>query len=179
MQTYTAARPGEYEFPAYFAGYVSLAHAGDVLETLRRQVGETLSLVSGFTEERAGLGYEPGKWTVKELVGHVIDTERVFSYRALCIARGDAASLPGMDQDLYVSNADFNSRTLESLAGEFERVRASTIDLLAHLDERAWLRRGTSNGNTLSVRALAHVIAGHEAHHARILRERYLGGREG
>ncbi len=174
MQTYTAARPGADEFPAYFAGYVSLAPEGDVLETLRRQTGETLALLSRFTEERAANAYEPGKWTVKELVGHVIDTERVFAYRALCMARGDTADLPGMDQDLYAAHADSNSRTLASLAAEFERARASTLDLLAHLDERAWLRRGKANGNEVSVRALAHVIAGHEAHHARVLRERYL-----
>ncbi|HYN86817.1 MAG TPA: DinB family protein [Pyrinomonadaceae bacterium] len=176
MDTYTAARPGEDEYPAYFNGYVSRVPAGDVLETLRRQLPETLDLLGGVSEERAGQSYEPGKWTVKELVGHCIDSERVFAYRALAIARGETTPLPGFDQDLYAANVDFNSRTLRSLAEEFARVRASTLDLLTNLDRRAWERRGTANDNTMSVRALAHIIAGHVTHHAHVLRERYLGG---
>ncbi|HEX5709364.1 MAG TPA: DinB family protein [Pyrinomonadaceae bacterium] len=175
MDTHTAARPGEDEYPAYFKGYVSRVPEGDVLETLRRQSAETLDALRGVSEERAAESYEPGKWTIKELVGHVIDSERVFAYRALAIARGDTASLPSMDQDLYVANADFNSRTLPSLVDELERVRATTLDLLSNLDARAWARRGTANESVMSVRALAHIIAGHEAHHASILRERYLG----
>jgi hypothetical protein len=111
---------------------------------------------------------------VKQLAGHVSDGERVFAYRALCIARGDTASLPGMDQNIYVEHANFDARTILSLAEELERVRATTLDLLGHLDEEAWLRRGTANESRMSVRALAHVIAGHEAHHLKVLRERYL-----
>lgn len=176
MDTYTAARPGDDEYPAYFNGYVSRVPEGDVLDTLTRQLPETMALLRSIPEERAGQAYEPGKWTIKELVGHVIDSERVFAYRTLAIARGDTTPLPGFDQDVYAANVDFNSRTLDSLAGEFARVRASTLDLLANLDRRAWERRGTANENTMSVRALAHIIAGHVTHHAHVLREKYLGG---
>ena len=174
MPPYTAARPGADEYPAYFEDYVSLVPAGDVLQTLGRQIDDTLATLRGIDEERAAASYAPGKWTVKQLAGHVVDSERVFAYRALCIARGDTAPLPGMDQNVYVEHANFDARPLASLADELERVRATTLDLLGHLDEPAWLRRGTANGSQMSVRALAHIIAGHELHHARVLRERYL-----
>jgi uncharacterized damage-inducible protein DinB len=174
MNNFKTVRPETAEYPEYFEGYVSLVPEGDVIETLRRQFAETLTLLSGITEERASAGYAPGKWSVKELLGHVSDAERVFAYRALCIARGDTQSLPGMDQDVYVAHANFNARTLADLTEEFKHVRASTIDLLSHLDEAAWQRRGVANEKSMSVRALAHIIAGHEAHHAGVLRERYL-----
>ena len=175
MSAHTATRPGRDEYPQDAEGYVSLVPAGDVVETLERQLEETLALLrDGFTEESAGRGYEPGKWSVKEVVGHMADGERVFAYRALCIARGDTAPLPGMNQDDYMRFANFNARTLSDLAQEFAHVRAATLDLLRNLDEAAWLRRGVANDNETSVRALAHVIAGHEAHHVRVLRERYL-----
>ena len=174
MPAHTAARPGADEYPAYFEGYVSLVPAGDVLDTLAGQITETLRTLRDIPEGRAGLAYAPGKWTIRQLVGHVVDSERVFAYRALCIARGDTAPLPGMDQNVYVEHANFDARTLRDLAGELERVRATTLDLLRNLDEAAWLRRGTANGSEMSVRALAHIIAGHEAHHVKVLRERYL-----
>lgn len=174
MTDFKSERPSPGEYPSYFEGYVSLVPEGDVVETLSRQIEETVSLLGGVSEESAGESYEPGKWSVKELVGHVIDAERVFAYRVLAIARGDDQPLPGMDQEVYVRHADFNGRTLESLVAEFGRARASTLDLLRHLDEAAWARRGVANGNESSVRALAHVMAGHEAHHVRVLRERYL-----
>ena len=174
MPAYTSAPPGADEYPAYFEGYVSLVPEGDVLQTLGRQIDDTLGILRAVSEERAARSYAPGKWTMKQLAGHLVDSERVFAYRALCIARGDTASLPGMDQNVYVEHANFDARTLASLADELARVRATTLDLLGHLDEPAWLRRGTANGNEMSVRALAHIIAGHEAHHVRVLRERYL-----
>jgi uncharacterized damage-inducible protein DinB len=174
MLAHTAARPGADEYPAYFEGYVSLVPTGNVLHTLGRQIDDTLAALRGVTEERAGTSYAPGKWTVKQLAGHVADSERVFAYRVLCIARGDTAPLPGMDQNVYVEHANFDARALASLADELKHVRASTLDLLTHLDEPAWLRRGTANESRMSVRALAHIIAGHEAHHLNVLRERYL-----
>ena len=174
MTEFKSARPEPEEYPPYAEGYVSLVAAGDVLETLGRQVEETTALLARIPEERAGEGYEPGKWSVKELVGHMIDAERVFAYRALCIARGETASLPGMEQDDYVAHANSNARTLADLISEFTHVRASTLDLLRHLDEQAWLRRGVANGKPASVRALAHIIAGHERHHLNVLSTRYL-----
>jgi hypothetical protein len=172
---FKSSRPGREEYPPYFEGYVSLVGEGDLVEILGRQIEVTAELLRGVAEERAGEAYEPGKWSVKELVGHLLDAERVFAYRVLCIARGDTASLPGMDQDTYVRGANFNARTLSDLVGELERVRATTLDLLRSLDREAWGRHGVANGNEITVRALAHVIAGHEAHHVRVLRERYLG----
>ncbi len=174
MPDFKSERPKATEYPSYFEGYVSLAPEGDVIETLTRQIEQTTSILRAVEEERAGESYEPGKWSIKELVGHLIDSERVFSYRVLSIARGDTQSLPGMDQDVYARHANFNARTLSSLVEELGRVRASTLDLFRHLDEEAWARRGTANDNEVTVRALAHIVAGHEAHHIKVLRERYL-----
>ena len=174
MSDFTSERPEANEYPSYFEGYVSLVPAGDVLETLRRQTGDTLELLNGVEEARAGVAYAPGKWSLKEVVGHVVDSERVFAYRALCIARGETASLPGMNQDDYVRHANFNARRLADMIAEFQHVRMATLDLLHNLDEAAWLRRGVANENETSVRAIAHLIAGHEAHHVQIIRARYL-----
>jgi uncharacterized damage-inducible protein DinB len=168
-----AARPAPNEYAPYYEGYVSLVE-GDVLETLERQGAETAALLGRLTEEQGDSRYAPGKWSVKELVGHVIDAERVFAYRALRIARGDRTPLPGFDQDPYVANSNAAGRTLPSLADEFSHVRASTLALLRSLDDAAWSRSGVASDNEVTVRALAHIIAGHETHHIKILRERYL-----
>lgn len=172
--TSTAARPGAGEYAPYYEKYVSLVPAGDIVETLRRQSSDTLALLGGVDDARALSRYEPGKWSVKEVVGHILDSERVFAYRALRFARGDETPLPGYDQDAYVSAANFDARPLASLAADFGRVRASTVSLFESLDPEAWTRRGVANENPASVRAIAHIIAGHELHHVRILRERYL-----
>jgi hypothetical protein len=176
MSATAAARPEAGEYVAYYGKYVSQVPEGDVVETLERQVGETLALLGTLGEERAGRGYEPGKWSVKELVGHLSDAERVFAYRALRFARGDRTPLPGFDQDPYVLAGNFNARTLSDVAEEFAEVRRATLRLLRSLDEEAWARRGLASDNEITVRALAYIIAGHEAHHVRILRERYLAG---
>jgi hypothetical protein len=171
--TAPAARPAASEYAPYYEKYVSMIE-GDVLETLERQGAETASLLGGLSEDAGRSRYEPGKWSVKELVGHVIDTERVFAYRALRFARGDRTPLEGFDQDPYVAAGNFDARTLRSLADEFHHVRASTLALLRSLDDAAWARGGPANGHEVTVRALAYILAGHEAHHVRILRERYL-----
>jgi hypothetical protein len=145
-----------------------------VAGTLERQHAETQTLLGGLSEEQGASRYEPGKWSVKELVGHLIDTERILSYRLLRIARGDRTPIEGFDQDPYVANSNAGARTLRSLASEFGHVRAATLALVRGLDDAAWSRRGTANENEVTVRALAHIIAGHELHHIRILRERYL-----
>ena len=173
-QATTTARPDADEYASYFAGYVSLAPVGDIVETLGRQLEDVLALLGEVPESRGDSRYAPEKWSIKELVGHMSDTERVFAYRALCIARNDRAPLPGMDQDEYMSGANFGAQTLRDLADEFACVRRASIYLFRHLADEAWLRRGTANGNEVSVRALAHILAGHAEHHVRILRERYL-----
>ena len=174
MSAAAPARPASDEYAPYYEKYVSLVPAGNIVETLERQFADTLALLRSVPEDRAGTSYEPGKWSVKELVGHVIDSERVFSYRALRFARGDQTPLPGYEQDDYVRAANFGARTLSSIAEEFGRVRAATVALLRSFDEGAWARRGTANDKEVSVRALAHILAGHELHHINILRERYL-----
>ncbi len=174
--TAPAVRPEAGEYASYYGRYISQVPEGDVVETLERQIGETLALLGTVDEETAGRGYEPGKWSVKELVGHLSDAERVFAYRALRFARGDRTPLPGFDQDPYVLAGNFNARTLADVAEEFAAVRRATLRLLRSLDAEAWARRGVASDNEISVRALAYIIAGHEAHHVRILRERYLSG---
>jgi hypothetical protein len=172
--TSPAARPSAEEYAPYYEKYVSLVPAGDVVETLERQGAETLALLRGLSEEQAASRYEPGKWSVKEVVGHIIDGERIFAYRALRFARGDRTPLPGFEQDDYVSGGDFDARTLSDLTDEFGHVRRATLALLRPLGEAEWRRTGTASDNEVSVRALAHIIAGHELHHLNVLRARYL-----
>jgi uncharacterized damage-inducible protein DinB len=174
MSATTPARPDTNEYAPYYQKYVSLVPAGDIIETLQSQSTDTLSLLRSVSEERASSRYEPGKWSVKEVVGHIIDSERIFSYRALRFARDDRTPLPGYEQDDYARTGNFDARTLADLATDFESARASTIALLRSFDGDAWQRRGAANDNEVSVRALAHIIAGHELHHVGILRERYL-----
>jgi DinB superfamily len=174
MSATALAKPRANEYASYYEKYVSLVPEGDVVENLSRQAGDTLALLRSITEERAGHSYAPGKWSIKQLVGHVIDAERIFAYRALAIARGDRASLPGMEQDEYMEHARFDARTLASLCEEFEHVRRANVLMLGGLDAEAWARRGVASDNEVTVLALAHIIAGHELHHVQILRERYL-----
>ena len=174
MSATAPARPAPDEYAPSYGKYTALVPEGDVVETLRRQLDDTLALLGGLSEEQADSRYEPGKWSIKELSGHMIDAERIFAYRALRIARGDQTPLPGFEQDDYVATGNFGARTLADLAEEFDLVRRSTLKLFSRLDDAAWLRRGTASDNEVSVRALAYIIAGHAAHHVNILRERYL-----
>lgn len=174
MSATAPVRPEANEYAPYYERYVSLVPDADLVETLERQGAETVALLRGLSEEQGARRYEPGKWSVKQLVGHVCDGERIFSYRALAFARGDAQALPGMEQDEWMSGVDFDARTLSSLVDEFESVRAATVHLFRHLSPEAWARRGVASDNEVTVRALAYVVAGHEAHHVRVLKERYL-----
>jgi len=174
MSATAPSKPRADEYAPYYERYVSLVPEGDVVETLSGQSGETLALLRSIPEERAGYSYAPGKWTIKQLVGHVIDGERVFAYRALAIARGDRASLPGMEQDEYMEHARFDERTLAGLCEEFDHLRRANVLMMRGFDADAWARRGVASDNEVSVLALAYVIAGHELHHVQVLRERYL-----
>jgi uncharacterized damage-inducible protein DinB len=167
-------RPGSGEYAPYYAGYISQVPDGDVVELLRAQIRETLDLLGAIPEAAGGHRYAPGKWSVREVVGHMADVELIMTYRALRIARGDRTPLPGFDENAYVPIANFDSRTLESLAREYEAVRRATVAFLETLDAEAAARRGTANNMEISARALAYIIAGHERHHVKILRERYL-----
>ncbi len=174
MPAKTLTRPSPTEYAEFYAGYVDAVSDGDVFATLRKQIADTLELLRTIGEDRAGRGYAPGKWTIKEVVGHIVDVERVFAYRALCFARAEAAPQPGFDQDAYVATAQFNRRTLASLSEELERVRAATVALFEGFGDEVWERGGMANDVPFTVRALPYIIAGHEAHHVAVIRERYL-----
>lgn len=165
-------RPGE--IGAYYLGYVEQAAEGDILVELARGLDETRALLARFGEARGGHRYAPGKWSVKEIVGHVIDAERVFSYRALRMARGDTTPLPGFEQDDFVAAAGSDRRTLADLVGELAHLRAANLRFFASLEPAAWERSGTASDSPFVVCAFPYILAGHEAHHRRVLAERYL-----
>ena len=167
-------RPGADEYAAFYAGYVAGVPDGELLVLLRDQLAETEALLREFAGARADHRYAPGKWSVKEVVGHMADAERIFAYRALRFARGDRTPLPGFDENDYVRGSNASARALPEIAGELRSVRMASITLFAGLSEEALMRRGPANNAEVSVRALAWIIAGHERHHAKILRERYL-----
>ena len=167
-------KPDSTEYAPYFEKYIALVPEGEIVATLDRQIESTLSLIRGLSEAQGEHRYAPEKWSVKEVIGHLIDAERIFAYRALRFARNDATPLPGFDENSFVANAGFDSRSLADLADEFEHTRKSNAYLFKHLDGEASLRRGVSNNSEISVRALAYIIAGHELHHVGILRTRYL-----
>lgn len=166
--------PDVTEYQPYYEKYVSLVPKGDILKTLAEQLESSLALLRSIDESRAGWRYAPDKWSIKELVGHIIDTERIFAYRALRFARHDQTPLSGFEQDDYVRHGRFDARNLEDLRQEFEHVRRANLYMLRNLYDAAWQRRGTANGAEVSVRALAFIMAGHELHHMEILRTRYL-----
>jgi uncharacterized damage-inducible protein DinB len=174
MSNLAATQPQPTEYAPYYEKYIALVPEGDIVATLSRQLDDTLSLLRSLTEAQGDSRYAPGKWSIKELVGHVIDGERIFAHRALRFARNDQTPLPGFEQDDYVRAGNFGNRRLSDLADEFEQVRRATLSLLRSLDDEAWLRRGAANDTEVSVRALAYILAGHETHHKQILRERYL-----
>ncbi len=174
MTNENIGKPEPTEYLAYYGKYVSLVPEGDIVTTLAKQIEETTSLLHSIPESRGGFRYAPDKWSIKELVGHLIDSERIFAYRALRFARNDQTPLPGYEQADYVSNASFDSYTLADLASEFKSVRQSTDFLFKHLEPNAWMRRGLANDSEATVRALAHIIAGHELHHRGILSTKYL-----
>jgi hypothetical protein len=170
-------RPQPGEYAPYYDRYISLVPGNNVLAALAaldEQRRQMLLLLSGRTEADGDLRYAPDKWSLKEVLGHVNDTERIMSYRALRIARGDATPIEGFEQDDYVRNGPFGQRPLSDLIEDYIAVRRATISLFLNLDEAAWTRRGVAAGNEVTVRALAYIIAGHELHHRKILEERYL-----
>ena len=167
-------RPGEGEFNPYYEKYIALVPEGDFVEQLARQADETLSVLRAIPENMASHAYAEGKWTIKELVGHVCDAERIFAYRLLRIGRGDQTPLASFDENAYAPAGQFEQRTLASLAEEFAAVRAATIALVAGLPADAWLRLGAASGSPVSPRALGYIIAGHELHHRDVLLTRYL-----
>ncbi len=174
MTTATIPRPDATEYVPYYGKYIGKVPEGDVLRTLEDQRRDTQQLLAGLSEAKALHRYAPGKWSIKEVIGHLADTERVFGHRALRFARADETALPGFDENAWVPAGKFDARSLTDLAAELDAVRHATIALFRGLDPAALARRGTANNNGVSVRALAWIIAGHERHHVALLHERYL-----
>jgi len=166
-------RPTEAEYAPFYAGYVALVPEADVLGVLESQPAEFDAIAGALSVERETSRYAPGKWSVRQVVGHVVDAERVFGYRAFCISRGEQTALPGFDENDYVARATWAQRPLGELAREFAAVRASNLEALRPLDAEAWRRSGIANASPISVRALAFIMAGHVRHHLSVLRRRY------
>jgi hypothetical protein len=174
LPTFAPGKPGSDEYAPYYRTYVSLVPENDIVAALEKQAQETVSLLASRKEADGDFSYGPGKWSLKEVLGHLIDSERVFSYRIMRIARNDKTPMEGFEQDDYVQYGPFRRSTLAALVEEFKSVRLATLSLLRGLDEDSWMRRGVANKNEVSVRGIAYIIAGHELHHRKILQEKYL-----
>src|ERR1700739_1796909 len=170
----TQNRPQKGDYALYYENYIALVPSGDFLEILQQQHRDLTRLLSPLTDQQAEFRYAPGKWSIKEVLGHINDAERIFSYRLLRIARGDQTPLAGFEQDGYIEAGNFSARTLDDLLREFSAVREATVALIRSLDDAAWVRRGVASPQEVAVNAIAFVIAGHEPHHRIILEERYL-----
>jgi hypothetical protein len=168
------ARPGNDEYGEYYGGYIRQVPEVDLFEFLTQQPGMLRDLLKGVDEATAGARPAPAEWSIKEVIGHVIDTERVFAYRALRVSRGDETPLPGFDQNPYVEIADFNGRSLADLLDEFELLRRANLLQFKPLKPEAFTRRGTASGFPISARALLYMMAGHAQHHYASLRDVYL-----
>jgi hypothetical protein len=167
-------RPEPTEYAEFYGTYVSKVPGNDCLGVLESQRVQMLQLFAGRSERDGSFRYAPGKWTVKEVLGHITDTERIFTYRALRIARGDPTPLPSFEQEDFVKNGAFGERTLAGLAEEFALVRGASLALFRSFSEQAWPRKGTASQKEVSVRALAFITAGHQIHHRLILEDRYF-----
>jgi len=173
---FTIERPGADEYAAPYAPYIAALPEWDILALLERQRAEVVSLFRAIPEERGTFRYQPGKWSIVDVINHLIDAERIFSVRALRIARGDTTPLPGWDENEYAAAAGADGRSPDELATEFDAVRRATIALFQSFDPEAIARRGTANNHSVTVRALIYIIAGHVEHHRRVLAERYSVG---
>ena len=166
-------RPAAEEHAPFFAGYVKLVPETDVLPVLAAQPAELRRLAASVPADRETFRYAPGKWSIREIFGHIGDAERVFGYRAFCISRGDQTPLPGFDENDYIAESAYDERTVAELADDFAGLRAANLAVLGRLDPARWARGGNANGNPVSVRALAFIMAGHVRHHLGVLKARY------
>lgn len=167
-------KPEASEYAPYYGKYIDRIGDGDILNILAAQNRETGALLRAVGEERGAYRYAPGKWSLKQVLGHVADVERVFTYRALVFARNDRTPLPSMEQEDWIAHSNFDSRSLASIVAELDAVRAATLALFASFDAEIGTRRGTASGFEFSVRAMPYIVAGHELHHMGVVRERYL-----
>ena len=167
-------RPQPTEAASYYSQYIDLITSDEIVPAIKDQFGQTVRILEGISEEQSLKSYAPGKWTIREVLNHVNDGERLFLWRAFWFARGFQDALPSFDQDIAAQFANANDTPWTSLVEEFKTVRAATISFFEHMPEEAWSRRGVASDNPVTVRAIAYIIAGHVAHHVAILQERYL-----
>ena len=168
-------RPAKTEFAEYYGRYIDQVPEGDIVSILRAQITESGAMLDRARADRTAYRYAPGKWSLHEVVGHVVDMEWVFATRALCFARGLAAPMPAVEQEEFVAAANFARQSWPHLLAQWRALRMANTLLFEEFDDETWLRTGTASGYTVSVRALAYIIAGHEQHHMKVIRERYLG----
>jgi len=173
MASSLRVRPESSEYAPFYHGYVASVPEGDVVALLRQSGRELLDTFATIPEDRGGFRYAEGKWSIREVIGHMIDAERIFTYRALRMARGDTTPLAAFDENDYVKTAGSDARTLANLAREFGAVRESSVQFCESLPDDAWGRSGVASGKNISVRALVYIVTGHAMHHLKILRERY------
>ena len=173
MSPLSLPRPGADESAPFYHGYIGQVPGEQIGEYLASQPGVVARLLAPLDDAAARFRYAPGKWSIKEVLGHLCDAERIFAYRLLRIGRADSTPLPGFDENAYVPPAEFDSRPLADLMREFQAVRASTIALVEGLPPEAWQRRGQASGKAITTGALAYIMVGHVTHHLAVLRERY------
>jgi DinB family protein len=173
MITGMIGRPGPGEYAQFYQGYVALAPEPDILPALEGQPAELRRHMGAFSPALEQHRYAPGKWSVREVMGHILDAERVFAFRAFCFSRGERNPLPSFDENEYVATAGFDRCSLVELVDEFEALRGASLRGLRRLDDEAWQRTGTASGNPVSVRALGYIMVGHARHHLNMLDTRY------
>jgi transposase len=167
------SRPSDTEFSSYYNGYVSLVPDGDIVTTLETQLVDSIAYFVSIPKDHETFRYAPEKWSIREVLGHLIDAERVFAYRAFTFSRSEGAALPGFDEGSFIARSGYAGTPLRDLLSEFEHIRRSSILMYQALPTDAWLRRGVANNNEVTVRALAWITAGHERHHRAVLKSRY------
>ncbi len=167
-------RPLASEYPEYYLPYVRLVPEGDLLSILNNHLAETVALLEGITEEDGHFRYASGKWSIKEVLGHMTDTERIMSYRLMRIGRGDQTPLAGFDENDYIQGSDFNRLPMKNILEDLTATRNATLTLIKNMPEEAWARKGVANNQEQTTRAIAYIIAGHAMHHLKIINERYL-----
>jgi hypothetical protein len=176
MSTVTIPRPEAAEAATFYHGYIAKVAGENIGEQLRQQLEDLEQLLKDVGDQAALFRYAPGKWSIKEIMGHLADAERIFAYRLMRIGRGDSTPLPGFDEKDYVAAGNFDERPLSSLVEEFRAARVSTLELVKGLPHSGWSRRGEASGKPISTRALAYIVVGHVTHHVGVLRERYKIG---
>lgn len=169
-------QPEPYEYPnsRYFAEYLNFEAEEVLIELLKNQKNQVRDVCQKLTKGQENVAYAPGKWSLKQLIGHLIDTERIFTYRALAISRGERQALPGYDEDAYQSHSQYESQDFEDVLTQYHHVRQASISLIQSFSPNQANQIGNANGHQVSVRAICWMIAGHEKHHLNIINERYL-----